>query len=284
MKEIMYDIDTVVIVGGLFVSMALAIEIGFRIGTRFKESTDEASKAQVATIQTSLLGILALLLGFTFSLSLQRYDRRNEAVVAEANAIGTAYLRAQLLPASVRSNVQKLLRDYLDQRIQASSITLANQSAREALLAQSTRTQSALWGYARQAADDDPSPVKSGLFIQSLNDLIDNFGIRDAVLNRHVPEIVLMLLFGTFLMAGVIVGYTSGIAGHRASFVTYIMVSLIVVLVFIILDLDRPRRGLIEVDHKSLLDLQTAINMDARTEDHGSRSSSAPRPPGPRRR
>jgi hypothetical protein len=284
MKEIMYDINTAVIAGGLFVSLALAIEIGFRIGARFKESADEASKAQVAIIQTSLLGILALLLGFTFSLSLQRYDRRNEAVVAEANAIGTAYLRAQLLPASVRSNVQKLLRDYLEQRIQAGSITLANQTAREALLAQSTRTQSALWGYARQAADDDPSPVKSGLFIQSLNDLIDNFGNRDAVLNRHVPEVVLMLLFGTFLMAGVIVGYASGIAGHRASFVTYIMVSLIVVLVFIILDLDRPRRGLIEVDHKSLFDLQTAINTDTQADAQQSNRGGAPRSVGARHR
>jgi len=284
MKEIMYDINTLVIAGGLFVSMAFAIETGFRIGIRNKQSADEASKAQVATIQASLLGVLALLLGFTFSLALQRFDRRSEAVVDEANAIGTAYLRAQLLPASVRNNVQKLLRDYLDQRIQASAITLANQADREALLAQSSRTQTVLWGYARQAADEDPSPVKSGLFIQSLNDLIDNLGKRDAALDRHVPEVVLLLLYGTFVMAGVIVGYASGLAGHRASFVTYIMVSLIVVLVFIILDLDRPRRGLIEVSQKSLIDLQAAINMDTHTEDQRAHPGGDPHPAVRRRR
>jgi uncharacterized membrane protein (Fun14 family) len=74
-----------------------------------------------------------------------------------------------------------------------------------------------------------------------------------------VPELVLLLLYATFLMAGAIVGYASGVAGHRPSFASYIMVALIVVLVFMILDLDRPRRGLIQVSQKSLVDLQASI-------------------------
>jgi hypothetical protein len=115
--------------------------------------------------------------------------------------------------------------------------------------------------------------VKTGLFIQSLNEVIDALGKRDAVLNRHVPEVVLLLLYGTFLMAGVIVGYASGVGGHRASFVAYIMVSLIVILVFIIIDLDRPRRGLIQVSQKSFTDLQAAIKARPR-------SNSAPPIPG----
>ena len=266
MKEFMYNINSVLIAGVLLVSMVLAIEMGYRLGLRTQVAANDAFKTHVNTIGASLLGILALLLGFTFSLSLQRFDNRSQAVVEEANAIGTTYLRSQLLPASVRSDVQKLLREYLELRIQASAITLVDQAEREMLLAKANHAQTALWAYARQAAEEEPNPVTSGLFIQSLNELIDNFGKRDAALNRHVPEVVLLLLYVTFLMAGAIVGYGSGVAGYRTSFATYIMVALIVVLVFIIIDLERPRRGLIEVSQKSLIDLQTVINMDTKAD------------------
>jgi hypothetical protein len=246
--------------------MALVIEVGYRIGRRHQVSTNDSSKAHVNAIQASLLGILALLLGFTFSLALQRYDSRSQAVVDEANAIGTTYLRAQLLPASVRADTQRLLREYVDLRVHAGTVTLAQEAERDALLAQANRLQNALWRQARKAAEEDARPVTSGLYIQALNGLIDAYGSRDAALDRHVPETVLFLLYGTFLMAGVIVGYASGAAGHRASFVTYIMVALIVLLVYIIIDLDRPRRGLIEVSQKSLTDLQAAVRAEASAE------------------
>lgn len=89
-----------------------------------------------------------------------------------------------------------------------------------------------------------------------------NFGKRDAEVNRHVPELVLGLLYITFVISGALVGYTKGLAGRRTSFVTHIMVWLIVVMVFIILDLDRPYRGVIRVSQQSLIDLQTAIRDD----------------------
>jgi hypothetical protein len=117
-----------------------------------------------------------------------------------------------------------------------------------------------LWEYAQQAAREEPSPITTGLFIQSLNEMIDAFGSREAALNRHVPEVVLFLLYGTLLITACVLGFTAGLAGHRASFVTYLMVALIVIIVFIIIDLDRPRRGLIEVSQKSMLDLQATID------------------------
>lgn len=269
MNEFMYDIDSVQIAAVLCVSMILAIEAGYRIGRKtpwsglHADAGKDAYQAHINTIAASLLGILALLLGFTFSLALQRFDSRSAAVVEEANAIGTACLRAQLLPVSLRAEVQKSLREYLDLRVQASAVTLDDRTARKALLDKTGLAQAALWRYARQAAEENPNPVTSGLFIQSLNDLIDAFGRRDAALARHVPESVLLLLYATFLLAGAIVGYASGVAGHRASFAAYIMVALIVVLVFTILDLDRPRRGLIQVSQQSLIELQTVINAES---------------------
>jgi uncharacterized membrane protein (Fun14 family) len=259
MREIMYNESSVLIVAILLVALVLAVEVGYRLGRRSRARSDEASRSHVGSVQASLLGVLALVLGFTFSLSLQRYDSRSEAVVDEANAIGTAYLRAQLLPSSVRSEVKVLLGDYVDARVRASAIPLSDQAARGALLVKAGQQQTALWGYALQAAEEDPNPVTSGLFIQSLNELIDSYGRRNAALERHVPEVVLFLLFGTFVMTLGIVGYAAGVAGHRVSSVVYIMVVLIILLVFVIIDLDRPRRGLIEVSQKSLTELQTSI-------------------------
>ncbi len=256
----MYDVSSLVIAGTLFVSMLVVIELGYRFGLRAQARVNEAFKTHVNAITGSLLGILALLLGFTFSLALQRFDSRSEAVVDEANAIGTAYLRSELLPESLRGEVQSQLRAYLDLRIRASSTALIRGDTRSAELEEAMRIQASLWSLARQAAEEQPNPVTSGLFVQALNELIDNFGKRVAALNRHVPEVVLMLLYGTFLMVGLIVGYGSGVSGFRQSLATYMMVGLIVVLVFIIVDLDRPRRGLIQVDQHSLLELKASID------------------------
>ncbi|NOV28882.1 hypothetical protein [Methylomonas sp. ZR1] len=262
MNEITYDIDSLLIACVLLLSMALTIELGYRLGLKINPKVDDNFKAHVNSISGSLLGILALLLGFTFSLSLQRYDSRSEAVVDEANAIGTAYLRAQLLPKSVSAEVSSLIRNYLDLRVRTGTVDLTQRGQREALIAEAGRMQAKLWDYARQANEQAPNPVTTGLFIPALNDLIDNFGKRDAEVKRHVPELVLALLYVTFVMSGALVGYTNGLAGHRTSFVTYIMVWLIVVMVFIILDLDRPYRGVIRVSQQSMIDLQTAIRDD----------------------
>lgn len=259
MKEIMYDYNSVLIVGLLFGSLILATEAGYRIGLRFMSSTNDSAKNQVNAIQASLLGVLALLLGFTFSLALQRYDSRSEAVVGEANAIGTAILRAELLPTSVRADTATQLRKYLDLRVRAGAVSLDQHEQRAALLRQSEQMMDQLWRAATRAADEDPNPVRTGLYIQSLNELIDAFGSRDAELERHVPEPVLFLMFGTFILAVCLVGYAAGIAGHRASFATYMLIALISCLVFVVIDLDRPRRGLIEVSQQSLVELQADV-------------------------
>lgn len=252
----MYDHSSLLIVGLLFLGLLIAIEIGFRLGNQIADAASDSARAQVNTIQASLLGVLALLLGFTFSLALQRYDARSVAVVTESNAIGTAVLRAELLPEPHRDQARDALSDYLDLRIQAASISLDRVDERDELLDRTAALQNRLWQLGRDAAQDFPNPVQTGLFVQALNDLIDTYGSRNAALDRHVPEIVLFLLFGTFALTACLVGFSSGISGNRASFPTYILVVLITFLVFIIIDLDRPRRGLIEVSQKSLIELR----------------------------
>ena len=256
---ILYDQSSLLIVTLLFIALLLAIEVSCCLGRKAQAHLSDSARSQVNAIQASLLGVLALLLGFTFSQSLQRFDARSEAVVDEANAIGTAYLRSQLLPASARGEVQGLLAEYLGVRLQASTVPLDVQNQREALLAKSNQQQNDLWHYARKAAAEDDGPVTTGYFIQSLNELIDSYGRRDAAISRHVPEPVILLLFCAFILTGAVVGYASGVEGHRVPVAAYILVLLIALLVFVIIDLDRPRRGLIEVRQESLIGLQDSI-------------------------
>jgi uncharacterized membrane protein (Fun14 family) len=278
MKELLYDVNTGFIALGLMLAMAVAIELGYRYGRRHAHEANEATRTHVNTIQASTLGILALLLGFTFSLALQRYDSRSEALVNEANAIGTAYLRAQLLPPAVRGDAQQRLQQYTGLRVQAGAASLVSDAERSALAARSNEVLDALWRDARRAAESDPNPVTTGLFIQALNDAIDAYGRHDAALARHVPELILFLLFATFLVTGGIVGYAAGLAGHSPSSAAYILAALIVVLAFVIIDLDRPRRGFIQVDQASLVNLKTAIDADQSAVAQRPVPPDAPRP------
>jgi hypothetical protein len=123
MREIMYDQNSILIVSGLFLCMLLSIEIGFRIRSRHRKQTIATEAiTQANAVLVSMLGLLALLLAFTFSAALQRYDNRSQAVVVEANAIGTTYLRARLLPREMHDEAQALLRPPRQEKLKFRSI------------------------------------------------------------------------------------------------------------------------------------------------------------------
>ena len=267
----MYSQSSVLIVSALFIFMLLGMEIGFRSGRRKQASVAEAI-TQANAVLAAMLGLLALLLAFTFSAALQRYEDRSQTVVAEANAIGTTYLRARLLPREMQDEVQALLRQYLDVRIQEGRVDATDPALHESLLNQGKQLEAQLWNYAVRAAEMDKSVVTSGLFIQSLNELIDTSGKRNAALNRHVPEIVLFLMFATIVLTTATLGYASGIAGHRVTLAAFVLVILIALVVYLIIDLDRPRRGAIQVSHDSMLSLQQTM---------GAAQGNAAQPGGP---
>ena len=258
MTEIMYSQSSVLIVSALFVAMLLAMEVGFRSGRHKRARTTEAV-TQANAVLVSMLGLLALLLAFTFSAALQRFEDRSQTVVAEANAIGTAYLRTRLLPAGMQEEVRALFRQYLEVRIQEGLVDATEPERHQSLLHEAKALEARLWSQAVMAAEQDSRVVTSGLFIQSLNELIDTSGTRDAALNRHVPEIVLFLMFTTIVLTTATLGYASGIAGHRVTLAAFILTMLIALVVYLIVDLDRPRRGAIQVSHESMTRLQQTI-------------------------
>ncbi|WP_299288081.1 hypothetical protein [uncultured Tateyamaria sp.] len=250
--ELMYDIPSYLVSGGLFLLMIAAMWLGIVTGKRLQRNENDESKSQANAVQGSLLGLLALLLGFTFSLSLGRYDERASQVVNEANAIGTAWLRTDLVAEPAQSEVKDLFRLYAQLRLTASTVPSIEADTRDRLIAQAEGMFDQIWEIAAEETQRAPSPVTMG-FAASLNDMIDALATRDAAIDRHVPELVLFLLFGTFILLGAVIGFASAISNVRPGVPVYAMMTLIVILVFLIIDLDRPRRGLIEVDQTKLI-------------------------------
>ena len=258
--ELLYGFSSVTIAITLFVTIILCNELGFRVGRFIQARIDSEVKTLTGSIQASILGLLALLLGFTFSMSMQRYDNRSMALIDEANAISSALLRVQLLPEAYQASADRLLTEYIDLRVAISKIDLTKQTERQAYNKKITALQHQLWTLAIAATNDDPRSVTTGTFIKALNDAIERQGKRNALLDMHVPEVVLILLFIVFISSGGIMGYSAGLSGKRIIAPVILVSLLITLIVFIIIDLDRPKRGLIQVKQNALMALTMQVN------------------------
>jgi hypothetical protein len=258
----LYNINSVVISVSLFLLILLANEISYRIARRSTSKADQGLSTQTNAIQAGVLGLLALLLGFSFNMALQRFDARSTAIIEEANSIGTAWLRTSLLPEETASEVASLLSDYVDVRLEGGGIDMADPAKRETVAARTLQLQMQLWQVVTEAASSDLPAAKVSLIIQALNQVIDDYGKRQAQLDKHVPEVVLLLLFVIFIVSGSILGAAAGLAGGRPVLATVSMAALIVLVIFIVIDLDRPRRGLIQVDQSSMMALRLQIDQD----------------------
>ncbi|MDO7598235.1 MAG: hypothetical protein MUQ51_00810 [Pseudomonadota bacterium] len=263
--ELLYGVSSIAIAVILFVAIVLFNEIGFRAGRFIQSHTDSDVKVLTGSIQASILGLLALLLGFTFSMSMQRYDNRSMALIDEANAIGTAVLRVQLLPDEYRKDANKLFQEYVNLRVSIGKLDLTKLDERNFYNNKISDLQNALWSLAISATNDDPRPVTTGAFVKSLNDVIDSQGKRNALLQMHVPEVVLVLLFIVFISSGGIMGYSAGLSGKRVIAPIILVSLLITLIVFIIIDLDRPKRGLIQINQAVMTELLDSVNNQLRS-------------------
>jgi hypothetical protein len=257
-EEIFYDLDMWLILLASVVFFLVTTETGYRFGRRYQPYINEDSISEISTIQAALLGVLALLLGFTFSMAMTRFEVRKQLILEEANAIGTTLLRAQLLPDPPRKEVSHLLRQYVEVRLAFYDAGVDQKRLKEAN-DRTDRLHKQLWSHAAALGEKDPRAVTTGLFIQSLNEVIDLHAKRITALENHVPEIILELLYIVALMATGLIGYGCGLGGRRNFFVTAMASILIAAVILVIVDLDRPRRGLIRVSQQRMVDLRDSL-------------------------
>ena len=250
----LYDISlpTIFLVG-LAVIFA-ASEIGWQVGARARAE----GTRNVATLESAILGLLALMIGFTFAMALSRFDARRNAVVNEANSIETAALRARLLPEPHRTQALQALREYTTIRLE-----VINSSepylALKAIVDRSNALQETLWQQAMAVAQNEKTPVPTGMFIQSLNDMINDQGKHLAALRNTVPNIVILMLFGVAATAGGFAGYASGLDERRKRLPVFLIGLLVWTIILLILDLDRPIAGFVRVSQQPMIDAATRI-------------------------
>jgi len=240
-----------------------ASELGFRIGRASARTLDADSKSLVLTIETALLGVIGLLLGFSFSMSAGRFESRRDVMIDEGNAIGTAYLRAGLLADAERDDIRRTLRDYIDARI--AIYGAGNDRTRlSEVESQADAAQVHIWRVAAAAVRREPRELPAALLIQSLNEMIDLDSKRAAIFRNRVPPVIPVLLIVTAFLGMAGAGYQSAIAGRRRRGLTSLLAISLAGIIFVILDLDRPWSGTIRVSQAAMLELRERIDRTSR--------------------
>jgi hypothetical protein len=259
--EIIFNVASWIIIVCLFVVLIAAMIIGRRLGRRARATIDDTAKAQASALQGALLGLLALLLAFTLSSAISRYESRRQVILDEANAIGTTYLRAKLLPPPYSADAVNLLRQYITAQLEIHHAGY-DQARLQAAGNQVAQLQRQLWSIAATVSAQDIRAVTTGLFVQTLNDTIDLDATRAAVFQNRVPGVVIWLLFAVTAAAAGVMGYNNGLGNSRYDFGALLLIVLLVVIIWVTIDLDLPQYGLIRVSPQTMINLQDFINTD----------------------
>lgn len=231
----------------LCLGMAGSVEAGYRMGKRRLKKYPESKSEGSSVVESSVFGILGLILAFTFTGTLSRYEYRVRLVLQEANAIGTAYLRLDLLPEDTQDKLRPLYREYVQSRINVFEY-YDNRQLSNSYFRQSLKLQNQIWEIANASVLRDKNPGIITLVLSSTNDMIDVANERLQATRTHPPIIVYILLFTLALASAFLVGQTMAVNQQRPLFYMVIFCVTISVITYVILDLENPRLGLIRID------------------------------------
>ena len=259
-NEFLYQQNEFMVMLVIFLILVATGEGSYLLAQRRRASktheTTEATQTHLSEVQTAIFAVLGLLLAFTFSMAVSRFDSRKQALVEETNAIGTAYLRIQLLPPGQQAAAAEHLRQYVDARLASAR---PNWYLDTGLRDETSRLQQGLWTQAVAAAQQDPRSVSAGLYVQSLNDMFDAQSTRDAARLNQLPATGLYLLLAISVVAVGTLGYRAGLGSGR-SLVGAVLLSLVIALLIgIIIDLDHPYQGLITISQQGLIQLRQSM-------------------------
>jgi Protein of unknown function (DUF4239) len=243
----------------LFLSMLACLEVGYRVGRRKVEEHPTAHDG-IGTIEAAIFALLGLLLGFSFSGATARFDARRQLITAEANAIGTAYLRLDELPAPDQPELRQLFRQYVDARVDAYA-RIPDMKAFYQGVAQAGKLQHQIWVRAIAACRNDPTQNSARLLLPALNEMSDVTTDRTIAINSHLPWLVFCLLVWVALSSCVVAGYAMAKRRKRSWLHMLLYATCIAITVYTVTDLDYPRSGLIRLSSadKALEQLRDSI-------------------------
>ena len=233
---------------GLFAGMVVLLEIGRRIGIRRRAEDLDGAAAGLGAVDGAVFGLMGLLLAFTFSAAASRLDKRRDLIVQEANDIGTAYLRLDVLPAASQPALRDLFRRYVDSRLSVYR-ALPDVEAAKAKLAENKVIQDEIWKQAVAATktiEGNTLPATT-LVLSSLNQMIDVTTTRTTAMQTHTPPIIFMLLGVMVLASALLSGYGMAGSKRRSLLHMFAFPLLLTVIIYVIIDVEFPRVGLIRL-------------------------------------
>lgn len=234
-----------------FLMLWLAAWIGVRMGRRSR--LEEETRADFGVVQGATLTLLGLIIGFSFSMAIGRYDQRKVYEEAEANAIGTEYVRADLLPAAEAVRVRELLRKYTDLRIAFYETRDSDELKKIGM--DTTAVQGELWAAVARSATAQPTPVVA-LAAGGMNDVLNSQGYTQAAWWNRIPEAAWGLMFLIAAFANWMLGYG---ARHMQSKLLIVLPVVVSISFYLIADIDSPRRGMIRVHPQNLESLRDSL-------------------------
>lgn len=256
----LFEADTAVLILVISVVIGAFIALGIVLGRRLRRGADaEHQRESLGVVQGALLGLVGLLLAFGLTMAVTRYEVRRDLLVDEANAIGTTYLRAQLLAEPERTQSLDLLREYTDAAVEMSD-AVPDSPAFDAAVRTMEDLQQDLWAAAGRAMAGAPQDSAPRLYVETLNETIDRHADRVASLRNRVPSSVWILqIVGSAVALGALSLYLSFLG---RGLLTPLLAGVFVVLIlFNSFDLDRPRRGFIHVPAQALVDVRNTMDL-----------------------
>ena len=241
------------LLGGLFFAMIAVIEAGRRVGRARKFESS-------AAVDGAVFGLMGLLMAFTFGSASARFESRRNLIVEEANDIGTAYLRLDLLPATAQPKLRDAFRRYVDVRL-AVYRSLPDVASAKAELARMTDLQNEIWEGAVAACRESGSPPATMLLLPALNAMIDITTVRTVALRTHQPPLIMAMLALMMLACSLLAGFGMAGATERSWLHVVCFAAVLTISFYVILDLEYPRVGLIRVDwmDQILSDLKSSM-------------------------
>lgn len=245
---------------GVFVGMVGCLDVGYRLGTRMLERQGDAALEGTGAIEAAVFGFFALLLAFSFSGATSRLDDRRQLIIEETNAIGTAYLRVDLLESSDQPEMRRLFREYLDTRLRVYE-KLHDEEAAMQELAQAAKLQQAIWSRSVAATTQFATDREAELLLPAINAMIDVTTARTIALHTHLPTLVAALLILIALLTGLIAGYALAPRKHRSWVHSLLYAGVVAATIYVVFDIEHPRVGLVRLDaaDKALSELRDSI-------------------------
>jgi hypothetical protein len=242
----------------VFVLAFVVLWLSARVGARFlktRRPTEEGEEQDFGVILGATLTLLGLIIGFSFSMAIGRYDQRKNYEEAEANAIGTEYLRADFLPAAEGARVRELLKSYIDQRVLFYETRDADRLRQ--VVATTDQLQGALWSAVRIPASSQPTPL-SALVVAGMNDVLNSQGYTQAAWWNRIPTAAWGLMVAIAICCNLLIGLNA----HREvgrTFLFLVFPLLVSISFFLIADIDSPRGGVIRVTPQNLESLAQSL-------------------------